>query len=112
LRSDAHAAREATLATGDKGETVLRLTLADQRFVEYRAKQERASRIERVGDQIERRESFLLPRGCELRWSVSPEAIPLITLTIRRHVGQASGAVDDLRVTTIKTAVGLDHATR
>lgn len=112
LRSDAHAARQAALVTGSQGDSVMRLTMPDQRIIDYSASQARASRTVRHGDQIERNEVYVLPRGSELIWSVSDDAIPLVTLTIQRHVGKSPGAVDDLRETTITAAVGLDHATR
>jgi prepilin-type N-terminal cleavage/methylation domain-containing protein len=111
LRLDVHGARQAELVT-DAGRPLLRLTRPDQRIVEYGMKQDRASRIVRLEDQIERQEYFLLARGSELEWTLDSDSSPFVTLRIRCHAGRAPGASDDVRTRVVVAAVGLDHTVR
>jgi prepilin-type N-terminal cleavage/methylation domain-containing protein len=112
LRSDAHSAVNATIAVGDPQRPTLRLSLPDQRVVEYTADEDRVIRVVRSGEKEERHEVFQLHAGGRATWSIGDTAVPLITMRIQRRVGKASGAAGSQREITVMAAVGLDHAER
>src|SRR5688572_21403513 len=59
FRSDVHGAKQGVI-TNDPAPPVLRLTLFDDRTIEYSSAQDRIYRIVRNGGQTERREEFKL----------------------------------------------------
>jgi type II secretory pathway component PulJ len=112
LRTDVHAAKQATVETGEKVPPILRLVLADDQTIEYSAKESRVYRYVKTGDKVVRPEIFAIPRGCEVGWSISDSESSLVTATIQWHAGKLPGANDDLRVAKIISVIGWDHAKR
>jgi type II secretory pathway component PulJ len=111
FRSDVHASQQIEIVSKDPASPLLRFTLGNNRTIEYSSDQNRISRIVQNGGQTERREEFVLPPQSEFRFSIDSES-SLATISVQRHTGQVPDGADDLHVTTITAAIGLDHQSR
>jgi prepilin-type N-terminal cleavage/methylation domain-containing protein len=94
LRTDAHAALRARLQD-DQDTTVLVLTTADSREIEYRAEAADVDRTVRQADAVLHRDTFRMPGVAGIEWEVSdvqPQVVSLHVSVAERGGKQATGA--------------------
>ena len=117
LRADAHAATavspdaaEADAEAADGGGLVLEYDNGRRVIYEFDSAGHRIQRRVTEGEKVVHRDSFVLPRGAEVRWTMPEEdEPPLAAVVISRPRGREKAAADSPRRTRIEAVVGLDR---
>jgi hypothetical protein len=109
FRSDAHAAKTATLPNdqNESGAVDLTMNLASGGTIEYRAETGRVSREESLGGEVKSHESYVLTPDAKAQFETSKTGgAELVSLSIARALNPDLNESSDKRTTRIDAAIG------
>ena len=109
LRLDTHQARNGVLKRArleETADTLLQLTLADSRIVEYRLFEDRIERRARSGEAIVHRDSFVVSPLLDKGWSLDESRpFPLLTVQLNQIAAHGSGTAPTLSPVRVNAAL-------